>query len=89
MSPDVAWEYEVARLTALRHAKGLTQIQLGEALGASPVSIHDWETGKRVPMILSWLRWRAYLGLPAPWETGSTKRREKWRDGVRKRRRSD
>ena len=33
----------------LRIAKGLTQQQVGEAVGVSKVAIHDLETGKQKP----------------------------------------
>jgi transcriptional regulator with XRE-family HTH domain len=37
------------RLKEIRSAKGLTQVQLAEALGVSKGTIAMWETGKREP----------------------------------------
>lgn len=34
---------------ALRIMAGMTQKQVGDALGVSPVSVHQWETGKCNP----------------------------------------
>lgn len=41
------------RITQLREAKGMTQIELAYKTGISEVSISAWERGKRVPTIRS------------------------------------
>jgi transcriptional regulator with XRE-family HTH domain len=38
-----------ARRAELRKNAGLSQQDLGEVLGVSAMSIHFWETGKRLP----------------------------------------
>ncbi len=48
MAPGVtiAWP---DRIRAIRKARGLTQAQLAELIGASRRSVIDWEAGKREP----------------------------------------
>jgi transcriptional regulator with XRE-family HTH domain len=45
-----------------RKKKGLTQIQLAEALGVSNVMISNYEIGRRFPPIIQLLRMANYLG---------------------------
>ena len=82
MRPSVAWEHEVARLVALRHAKGLTQEELAQAAGVSSTALGAWEVGARPPRIEHWLRWRDALGLAPPWSTEDERRRAAWRAAV-------
>lgn len=38
-----------ARIRAARQARGLSQAQLGEAIGASPKTVSSWETARSTP----------------------------------------
>ena len=52
------------RLIALRHAKGLSQKQLGEALKISPESINSWEVGLSVPNFDQLTKLANFFGMP-------------------------
>ncbi len=82
MRADIAWEHEIARLRALREARGITQMTLATQLECSQGGLHEWEVGKRQPRITTWLRWREALGLQAPWDTSNTDQRQRWRKSM-------
>jgi DNA-binding transcriptional regulator YiaG len=48
---------DAARLVGLRHRLGLSQHQLAEKVGAaSKAVVYQWESGKRKPSQVFWLR---------------------------------
>lgn len=40
-----------ANIAALRTAKGLTQVELSEKINVHPVTLSNWERGKREPAV--------------------------------------
>ena len=41
--------WTAAEIKELRKARGETQAQFAEALGVSPFTVHNWESGKTAP----------------------------------------
>ena len=52
------------KLIALRHAKGLSQQQLGEALKITPETINSWEVGTTTPDLTQLSKLADFFGLP-------------------------
>ncbi|MFW5642040.1 MAG: helix-turn-helix domain-containing protein, partial [Roseicyclus sp.] len=52
------------RLTAVRHALGLTQEALAAQLGCSRPALANWENGDRLPDINAMVRLRLHYGIP-------------------------
>lgn len=52
------------KLIALRHAKGISQQQLGEAIKVTPEIIHGWEVGLAMPDLDQLTRLADFFGLP-------------------------
>ena len=41
-------------IKSLRESRGLTQAQLGDAVGVSDKAVSTWESGKREPRMGAW-----------------------------------
>lgn len=52
------------KLIALRHAKGLSQQQLGDALKIAPETINSWEIGLSTPDLNELSKLADFFGLP-------------------------
>ena len=59
MPTDYSWTPEEIR--ALRHRSGLTQVELGDFVGASETTIRNWEAGRHPPKRKRYLRALATL----------------------------
>jgi DNA-binding XRE family transcriptional regulator len=47
MTEQDFWQTLGNRIRMTREYKAMTQAQLGDAIGASHVAVHNWERGKR------------------------------------------
>lgn len=52
------------KLIALRHAKGLSQQQLGEALKIAPETLNSWEVGLSTPNLTQLSKLADFFGMP-------------------------
>ena len=52
-------------IRSLRESRGITQAQLGDAVGVSEKAVSAWETGKRVPGIGTVEKLAEFLGVAA------------------------
>ena len=53
----------IGELRVARRVRGMSQGELGDALGVSLGSIQSWETGRRTPGLGVLRRWAGYFGL--------------------------
>ena len=51
------------RIREIRKCKRLTQVQLAEKSGVAAISIHQYESGKRIPQLAQLIRIAAVLGV--------------------------
>ena len=65
-----------ARLASSRTQAGLSKTDLGQRVGVTRVSIHEFETGRKIPSLDTAIALAAALGVSLDWLTGYDRRAE-------------
>ena len=65
-----------ARLASLRTQAGLSKTDLGQLVGVTRVSIHEFETGRKIPSLDTAIALASALGVSLDWLTGHDPRPE-------------